>query len=201
MLAGAHLPAAGRFPAGSPPAPAPNEAAFSARAQSSGGAGGTGVAAMLVTSWAFTVLRRCNRADGRRSGGNPCRSCATSKMSRPARFDRSSASRCGQGVQGLPAIMDEAPDQRLFRRVSAARRTAAPAAVSSVFLLDGGLTNFCPDDVFCHPALWAIRSANWSRAAASGIWAATVSILPRNCRRLSSLAEVEPGGGLIQQVL
>ena len=42
---------------------------LSARAQSSGGAGGVGLAAMLVTSWAFTVLRRCKSADGKRSGG------------------------------------------------------------------------------------------------------------------------------------
>ena len=49
-------------------------------------------------------------------------------------------------------------------------------------------------------ALWASRSANWSRAAASGIRAATVSICAKNCRRLSSFDRSCPADAAIEQV-
>ena len=108
-------PAAGRFPAGWPPAPAPTAAASARGRNRPAGAGGLVVAAMLVTSWAFTVLRRCKSADGTRSAGPSCRLRATSKISRPAKPSRSSPSKLIQGLERLPRIMDQAPDQPFFR--------------------------------------------------------------------------------------
>ena len=156
---------------------------------------------MLVTSWAFTVLRRCKSADGKRSSGSSCRLRATSKISRPARSSRSSSSSSASASSASLVLWIRDPRSGPFPPVSAGRRTAARGPSPSVRRLTAALRISARTTSSVIRALWAIRSANWSRAAASGIRAATVSIRPEELAAAVVLAEIQPGGGLIEQVL
>ena len=148
------------------------------RAGALGGRGrATSVAAMLVTSWAFTVLRRCNSVDGKRSGGSSCRLRAISKISRPGQLFEIVVVQLGERLQRRRRYCGSGPKSALFPPVSAARTAGSSRVVTVVWRLTAALRISARTTSSVILALCAIRSANWSRAAASGIRAATVEHL------------------------
>jgi hypothetical protein len=168
-----------------------NLSRLSARAQAAGGAWGTSEAAMLVTSWAFTVLRRCNSVDGKRSSGSFCRLRAISRMWRPANSSRSSSS-SPASASSAALVLWISPQINAFSACLSWPNEGSSRVVTTVWRLTAALRISARTTSSVILALCAIRSANWSRAAASGIRAATVNILPRNCRRLPSLFRSNP---------
>ena len=99
---------------------------------------------------------------------------------------------CVKGRPGPPSSCERAPKSGLFRPVSTSPPPGSSFAVMVVRRLTAAFRISARTTSSVIRALWAMRSANWSRAAASGIRAATVSILPRNCRRFSSCAKSSP---------
>ena len=155
---------------------------------------------MLVTSWAFTVLRRCKSADGKTSSG--------SIVQAPGHFEDLPAGQVleivvvqlGQRLQRLAGIMDQPPNQAFFRMFQLPERRAARAAVTVGPLLDRGLTDFGAHHVFRNPRL--VRDPVRELVAGGGVRnpGRDRQHLAQELPPAVVVAEVEPAGRLIEQV-
>ena len=115
-----------------------------------------------------------------------CRVRATSRMcsvARPSRSVGSSSARAAPAPAGSWTSAQISPFSACLTRpkLGTSRSVTAVRRSTAAFRISARTTSSVIR------ALCASRSANWSRAAASGIWAATASIRFRNSRRLSSL--------------
>ena len=147
---------------------------------------------MLVTSWAFTVLRRCSSADGKSSGGSFVQAPGHLEDVPAGQFFRSSSSSSASASSAVAGIVDQRPDQAFFGVFQLPEATAARGRSTVGLPLDRRLADFGPDDLFGNPRL--VGDPVGELVARGGVRnpAATVSILPRNCRRLSSWSKSSP---------
>ena len=146
-------------------------------------------------------FRRSSKVCGKASAGHPCRDRACSRMARsPARSSPSSSS---SASAPKPGCRDREPGPRSgrARRFYLAERGHVTLARPTVCFWTAAFRISARTTSSVIRALCASRSANWSRAAASGIRAATVSIRVRNSRRLSSLWKSCSDGRPVEQVL
>ena len=198
MLSGAQFLQPVDFPLNGRPLAFPPEP-FERAGAVGGGAWETAVAAMLVTSWAFTVLRRCNSADGKRSSGSSCRLRAISRMWRPARFFQILVVQLGERLQRLAGIVNQPPNQGLFRLFQLPERRQL-AGGDRRPPVDGRLTYLRPNHLFCNPGLvgdpvrelvpgGGVRNPRRDREHLAEELPAAVVV-----------SEIEPLGGLIEQI-
>jgi len=148
---------------------------------------------MLVTSWAFTVLRRCSSAEGLQAPGH-------FEDFAPRERLQVGVVQLAERPQRVGRIVNQCPNQCLFRlfqlseRRQLAGRQRGPA-------IDGSLTDFRSDDVFCNARLVGdpigelvtrrgVREPRGNRQHSAEKLASAVVV-----------AEIEPRRRLIEQVL
>ena len=184
-------PAAGRFP----PAPPRGRARPASRLSALHAVGRrrrrrVGRGRPLEQRRALLHLDARGAVPATRPAARPPGSRPAAESARPARPSRSAVVQLRDRGQSLDRPVDQRPEQALLGRPQPHRRPARPWPAPRFCAAPPPSESRRGSTPSVIRALCASRSANWSRAAASGIVAATVSISFRN-----ALPAVRPASG------